>query len=77
LTIKSTSHTWLPACAFHQPDRSRAEDYCAGRPANERYFLLRLHTCVSASPIQAGCRINARQIFSCQRSRLPQQSVAP
>ena len=75
LTIKSTSHT-RPLSPAYSP---------VLRPICERYFLCAYYLCLiigcrsSGRPAEQRGRlsINARQIFSCQRSRLRQQSVEP
>ena len=72
LTIKSTSHTRHTFC--RPADTSRLTPRFSGR-VNATFS--RLLTCVvGSSPPSAGSpTCNARQIFSCQRSRLRQQSV--
>ena len=73
LTIKSTSHT-RPLPPAYSP---------VLRPICERYFLCAYYLCLiigcrsSGRPAEQRGRssINARQIFSCQRSRLLQQPV--
>jgi hypothetical protein len=69
LTIKSTTHTWQNICQRNRYlPRTRARGYPV--PVNATFYL-RLHTTCKT------CVLYARQIFSCQRSRLRQQPAGP